>query len=307
VALVYPLCHFPFPYTQRPLTERSPSQVQIVNQRKQDLERRLKLANKEKSNLSAALEESGDKVLLLENLLSEKERELGELVDEVSELRDSSSWLTAELESMINLNEKLASKEEGQSGGQLVSQRKISQLVEQLKEFRVKSRTRLRANEYMLASRRTSGARAKSQGRVGGKRGANSGLHARSLLGELESSDGDGRVGQPATGSGSFEENEVEEAELYGGRMEERASGAAQARWSEDVLLEIYNLLRHFHANLQQRKDGFSTQSSYQQTSSHLYSPNSADDSGISADESEFNGISVANQAATEQPLTISI
>ena len=126
-----------------------------MNKRKQELERRLKSAQNEKSNLVATLDETGDKVLLLENLLNEKDLRIGELAIEISELRDSSSWLSVKLESMISLNERLVGNEDEIGGAKLVelkamSERERGHLVEQLKNLRLKRNSRIKANEMIL-------------------------------------------------------------------------------------------------------------------------------------------------------------
>lgn len=259
------------------------TQIQIVNQRKQDLERRLKLANNDKSNLSAALEESADKTVHLENLLNERDAKLAELIDEVNELRDSSSWLSNELESMISMNEKLAgagSPREPADGEQLAGQRKRSQLIDQLKELRVKNQSRLKANEFMLISRRQAYLAGTSQRQASADRRRK--LRKRrdaSLLEELEST----------TQSGSSSPDN-----------DNSSASNADQEWREEVVLEVYALLRKFQANLQQRRDALlhSSQAySHQANQQHLYSPNSADDSGISADDRKF---------ANSQPLQLS-
>lgn len=263
------------------------TQIQIVNQRKQDLERRLKLANNDKNNLSGALEESGDKLLHLENLLNERDAKLAELLDEVNELRDSSSWLSNELESMISMNEKLAtSRAEGAAldGEQAAGQRKRSQLIDQLKELRLKNQSRLKANEFMLVSRR----QASPGHELGGQVSRPSAAAERrrklkrrrdtSLLEELETT----------TQSGSSSPDNDD------------SSSAADREWREEAAFEVYALLRKFQANLQQRKDALMQSSqAYSATSQqHLYSPNSADDSGISADDRKF--------ATSRQPAKLS-
>lgn len=253
-----------------------------MNQRKQDLERRLKLANSDKSNLSAALEEAGDKILHLENLLNDKEAKLGELANEVHELRDSGSWLANELETMISMNEKLA-QSEAEAEQPLVanSQRKRSQLIDQLKELRLRNQSRLKANEYMLISRRqaingaqTVQAAAAERRRLKRRRDA-------SLLEELESSNGRSSSVSPDS-KNPFDDPDAEQ----------ESSRPKVFEWREEIASEVYALLRRFQANLQQRRDALSQSSSPAsfnavQAGQHLYSPNSTDDSGISADEGE--------------------
>lgn len=265
-------------------------QIQIVNQRKQDLERRLKLANESKSSLSAALEESGDKILLLENLLNDKETKLGDLLAEVNELRDSSSWLSSELELMISLNEKLSMSRVEQAEQMLLNDqaalegspghRKRSQLVEQLRELRLKARSRAKTSEMLEAGRLAAGRSRASrpatvqQRRLLRKRDA-------SLFEELDESS----AGQ-STSNGSSRVESADDDEEDEEEEEEDKKGAETER---SVSEEIYSLLRRFQLALQQRKDGLTaSQNSYSSNAPHLYSPNSTtDDSGISGDDSK--------------------
>lgn len=232
-------------------------------------------------NLSGALEESGDKLMLLENLLNEKDSKLSELVSEVMELRDSSSWLANELESMISLNEKLTSQlndddndyDEGHDNDSrlhlrqlgLASQRKRSQLVEQLKELRLRTQGRLKANEFLTSNNRRhlSGSlrrlrRRQSTAAAAAASLATSGDSA-SLSDELDC-DTTKQVNKPAN-----------------------SDSASESDYQPDELIrEIYALLRRFQAALQLRKDHFQQHQTSQQL---VYSPNSPDDSGISADD----------------------
>lgn len=268
-----------------------------MNQRKQDLERRLKLAQNDKQQLNLALEESGDKILLLENLLNEKDTKLGEILGELNELRDSSSWLSHELETMISLNEKLAGHEDGanQGGGlkdELLaeqSQQKRSQLVEQLKQLRLKNRSRIRASEMFLINRRAE----RSNGDFSGKK--------RRLVGRSQGNN------RPNNSTGSQQRKNrrhspdssnglSHESEDYGDDCEEdnedeaNGDGRSTSGWSSDELAtEIYSLLRKFQSSLQIRKEQFEQQQRQQQANAgkslQLYSPNSTDDSGISGDD----------------------
>lgn len=340
------------------------------------------MAQTDKQKLSAALDESGDKILLLENLLNEKDARLNELIDEVSELRDSSSWLFNELESMLSLNERLAqhSAAEGSdvAGGvgnnhsattttigelEFASQRKRSQLVEQLKELRLKSRSRIKANEFRsinkdsqhqagrttLGDRRrmapttaTSGHRLRRQqirqrrnnGKSGRKMAAtteHSSLYDE--LSELGSSNRPSEMDGRVSSSQDEDDDDYDGYEVYddgddvdsvGGEDNQPSSGEI-LHWSEELALEIYLQLRRFHKTLQMRRDRFLAHSNYgssslstvatvknnadensqspvaviaspttapqngcaHQVAQHLYSPNSTDDSGISADDSK--------------------
>lgn len=254
--------------------------IQIVNQRKQDLERRLKSANNDKSNLSAALDESGDKILLLESLLSEKEGKLGSLLAELNEFRDSSSWLSNELESMISLNEKLLSSEPESEPQrtrladlQSLSERKRSQLVEQLKQLQLRNCSRLKANEFMLLSRRARPESGRSEQTGRGRARRRRRETSASLLEEIESSNGSSNR-SPA---GSLQDAEAEAEE------EAEEEDEEEDEWNERLAGEILSLLGRFRSDLQLRREAFAAQSSQ-----HLYSPNSADDSGISADDSKL-------------------
>lgn len=263
------------------------AQIHVVNQRKQDLERRLKVANSDKSNLNAALDEAGDKILLLEGLIGERDSKLAELLEELSELRDSSSWLSNELESMISLNERLASlQQQQQDSGQqneLASQTKRSQLIESLRELKLKSRIRQRASERLMERRRelvnpsetngsVSGGLMRQQRRVSAQRAVvkRKRKPASSLFDELEN-----------------ETSEVELEDELGLEME--LEDGEQVKLTEQLALELFTLLRQFQLTLQQRKDTFTSlskpQQQLQQQQQQLFSPNSADDSGISADD----------------------
>ena len=279
-----------------------------MNQRKQDLERRLKLANNDKGNLSAALDESGDKLLLLENLLNERDLKLSEMLEEINELRDSSSWLSNELEAMISLNERLAGSSTGNeqqfaangltSGSSDLSslgQRKRSQLVEQLKELRLKQRSRLKASELMLIRRRSEARANSTRTRPRSARRGNVGKKTRrdasSLFDEMEMD------GSSANDSSSPNRSPSSSKHLHGDDYEEEEDDDERedlfplsGDWKEETLGEIFALLIRFQQSLQQRKDSLMSggHGANQSLAPHLYSPNSAtEDSGISADDSE--------------------
>lgn len=292
-----------------------------MNQRKLDLERRLKLANNDKSNLAAALDESGDKILLLEKLLNEKDAKLMELVCEVNELRDSSLWLSNELESMLSLNERLANEQTTGSAGadgiisntitsttaanssdelHNVSQRKRSQLIEQLRELRLKNRSRLRAREFRLLSS-ASGDDATRHNHNNRKLAGDSSRRRRrrrkhfdanssSLFDEIESS------------SNRWSQDDDEDDEENSDEDDEENSNKGdllvEPQRIDEIVAEIYTLLHRFHSNLLLRKEelllttGSGRSSSHHHgkgatpAQQHLYSAsNSPDDSGISADD----------------------
>lgn len=211
-------------------------------------------------------------------------------MEEVNEHRDSSSWLANELEEMISLNEKLAATsddaDQPEAGGAVgsikaLSQRKRSQLVEHLKELRLKNKSRLKASEFMLINRRSvSSHQAAAPGRRRTPRASRSKRDA-SLFDELESSDGPpaGKLPTSMSGYSSQEEEDDDDDE-----SPNRTLGDSE--WSEQIALEVLGLLRKFHAALQHRRDAFLSQSYL--SAGQLSSPNSADDSGISADDSKL-------------------
>lgn len=270
--------------------------------------------------MSAALGDSGDKILLLENLLNEKDGKFNELLEEVNELRDSSSWLSQELESMISLNEKLTNNAQDNltSTSDVLdsfNQRKRSQLIEQLKQLRLKNRSRVKASEFMLLNRRANGINAASsslsatrrspsklvpnQKSISGRRRrANSNKLRQhrdaSLFDELdESTNGtsSSSANRSPTSEGHEEEEEDDDEEddeidnndaFHDGPFR-RDLDPEREPLSEHIALELFTILRKFQAALQQRKDSFTS------NTQHLYSPNSTDDSGISGDDSEYS------------------
>lgn len=256
--------------------------------------------------MSSALDESGDKILLLENLLNERDSKLADLANEINQLRDSSSWLTSELESMINLNEKLA-QADVQDDTRLSqldsdSQSKRSQLVEQLKELRLRSRSRIKASELMLI-----GKRSKNELQVQRRpsSGQNSARLARASRRGLRTR----RIGRPSDSShnvspdsNGYSQDEWEDSSVDEGGLVEL---------EPDIVAEIFVLLGNFASDLQQRKESLNSQHQQQisqspaatavangsitnanTAASNLYnSQNSscAEDSGISTDESKLN------------------
>lgn len=277
------------------------SQVQILNQRKQDLERRLKLAQQDKSNLSHLLEESSDKLMLMESVLNEKDLKLGELVVEANELRDSSSWLSAKLETMVSLNERLAARAPGEPTadalGQL-SERERSHLVEQLKELRLKCRTRVKTNQELLLletaqhRRQLRGAEGKrmswSQWRRLRRSSSGAGRQEANLSEELRNT---------TNSSGSSLGDELDdEADLSGHQHLSGARRRRREKTPDHLLAEISSLLRKFHSNLLHRKESIQLaghsnafQSDNQTSSGQQVA---AADSGISTDEGACLGAS---------------
>lgn len=249
------------------------------------------------------LEESGDKLLLLENLLNEKDSNLTDFLEEMSELRDSSAWLSSELESMISLNERLANDTmldpSGDGNGLEMVRKKRSQLLERLKDLRLKKQSRLKATEFIIMNRATnksisstkqvvktptSGDIQKRRRQVATKR---AGRHQKdgSLFEELN----DSMSRTSPTGSSSAPDGEDEDVDAELNEM------------SEDLLIEIYAQLKMFHNALRLRKESFNNQSNTNSNNNnnnitlmvghqqHLYSPNSTEDSGISGDDSKFD------------------
>uniref|UniRef100_A0A6G1S7G3 Bicaudal D-related protein 1 n=1 Tax=Aceria tosichella TaxID=561515 RepID=A0A6G1S7G3_9ACAR len=243
-------------------------EIQILNQRKQDLERRLKLAQSEKSNLNSTIDELGDKVLVFENLLNEKDLRIGELAIEINELRDSSSWLSARLESMISLNERLVDcvgADTGEHGtanndgsGQVhnlddlrtISERDRSQLVEQLKELRLKKSSRIKANEMILFEadeRRRKSALLNTKLAHGGARRRR---HTRQTMSSpTKLDDDDNNDGRHSSSDLMSDNDELDESQRSAAGL-----NAASDNLS-DMISEIYFILNGFLLALQQRKE----------------------------------------------------
>lgn len=219
------------------------AQIQILSQRKQDLERRLKLLQGEKANLNATIDELGDKLLLLESLLNEKELKTGELAIEINELRDSSSWLSAKLESMISLNERLVGCAGVQTNDltsgehddlKTISERDRSQLVEQLRELRLKRSSRMKANEMILLD--VSERRRKSLMRVNQRRASGK--------------------------SSSQSDDEFGLDDVEGEEQLSMSNGGPNLKQNlSDLMSEIYFMLGNFLAVLQQRRETLQVQS----------------------------------------------
>lgn len=254
------------------------------------------MANADKQELSAALDESSDKLLLFESLLAEKDGKLCELAEEINELRDSSSWLSNELESMISLNEKLASvalaraPDDHEAALYAASERKRAQIVDKLKEMRLRDQSRLKANEYLM--------RASADGRAALKSGRSHQIdrierRSRTTLRADLANSGGSSGGSHSPSSDCYDDgDDDEEADSACSRElsdEERVVSSAQ----------IYVMLRKFHADLQMRKEALQQQQQHQNANKssaaaaaaaqNLYSNSSstaaADDSGISADD----------------------
>lgn len=206
-------------------------------------------------------------MLELESQLADKEAKLDELLDELAELRDSSLWLTNELESMIQLNERLASNQDDEPAPTLFasSSSKRSQLIEQLRDLRVRSRSRVRASELMLAGRQR-----------------------RRSLGAAAKTPDQQRRQTPDLSDGYNSSGGQSESP-----PESEGGSERQFEWTEQVGVEIYTMLRNFLLRLQQRREALQQVAGGQQLAKQhqvLYqSPNSAHDSGISADDSEYS------------------
>lgn len=209
-------------------------------------------------------------------MIAEKDSKVAELIEEINELRDSSSWLSNELEAMISLNEKLAGEESGKVDDlSATSERKRSKLIEQLKDLRLRNKSRVKANEFLLISRHSNGLRSRLNSAKSERKRSSKAKRRRdsSLLNELDAHATQAEQ-QPTTTAGQC----------------------------HDYLLDIYLQLRQFQAALQTRRDTF-VSSSYNQPSHHLYSPNSTDDSGIS-DDSKLNNIELADLCLGAQQAT---
>jgi hypothetical protein len=281
-------------------------QIQILNQRKQDLERRLKLAQSEKSELNSTIDELGDKVLLLENLLNEKDLKIGELANAINELRDSSAWLSARLESMISLNERLVGCVGGEhADGQMhdldelktISERDRSELVEQLKELRLKRISRIKANEMILSEadrrRRKSAAMLAAELENGGRRPSSSpaGVGGRRRRQRL------GRLLRDSPAAHDADDGQLTSSDLMSDDNElDQHNGGQHANDNlSDLISEIYLILNGFLIALQQRKEALQLStgvasgidhSSDHNQQHHHHQHNLNEDSGIgSADE----------------------
>lgn len=240
-------------------------------------------------------------------------------MDELNEHRDSSSWLSNELEEMINLNEKLAATSDDSppldlertiNGGvgsiKALSQRKRSQLVEHLKELRLKNKSRLKANEFMLINRRnivngqrssdarnldhhllTSDRRPRNRSRP--NQSAAKRRRDASLFEEMKSSNGSPANNLHSSLNDSLsqdEDNDDADNDYDVGDDVSLNHALQDSEWTEEVAIEIMGLLRKFHTALQHRRDAFLSQSYL--SAGQLSSPNSADDSGISADDRKY-------------------
>lgn len=211
-------------------------ELQVLARRKQDLERRLKLAQGDQAKLAGRLEEAADKAAILEELLDEKERRLGELALEIGELRDSSGWLSARLESMISLNELLTG---GGAGAELraLSERERSQLAEQLRELRLKRTSRIKAtDELLLRSQRPSQRRK-------GPRGAH---FRRRPAAAAPDADDDGRDGP---------DDEEDGGQYSSGNQADGDEEAAGGALSSDLMSQVFAILSDLQAQLLERKE----------------------------------------------------
>lgn len=249
------------------------------------------MANSDKSNLSAALDEAGDRILLLEGLIGERDSKLAELLEEISELRDSSSWLSNELESMICLNERLAQleghqKEHLNEGSELnqSQQTKRSQLIESLRQLRLKSRVRQRASERLMERRRELAAAVATA--VNGSAVRSSSANGRRAKSKRKRDAASSSLFDEVDDAAAAGDDDDDDDEIELGM--ELDSPAKQL--NEQLACQLFGMLRQFQLSLQQRKETFSMNSGQSQSAKlqqQLFSPNSADDSGISADDCE--------------------
>lgn len=78
-------------------------EIQLLSNRKDELERRLNTINCERNNLNMSLEESGDKIVILEKCINDKDVKLMNQQRELDELRHANTWLINKLDdSMAN-------------------------------------------------------------------------------------------------------------------------------------------------------------------------------------------------------------
>lgn len=278
----------------------------MLNKRKQDLERRLKLAQNEKSNLVATLDETGDKVLLLENLLNEKDLKIGELAIEIGELRDSSSWLSVKLESMISLNERLVGNDDqNETGGhrldelRAMSERERCHLVEQLKDLRLKRNSRIKANEMILQNAAERQRRSLSTNiRLGPSNGHGKRSRTRRQL--LFPGNGKRVSDEDLDGHDDDDyDNESLASDANGDSVASRSpSPLDNLNSTNDLISELFRIFTDLHGSLLQRKErllqaananngtNYNSIGGNNQSSADTNGANLNDDSGIgSADE----------------------
>lgn len=261
-----------------------------MSQRKQDFERRLRVAVEERGQLTGALEESGERLLLLESLLSERDSRIADSELELAELREATSWLSGQLDAMISLNERLATNEAGQrdrlGGGPAAADElelgalndRRSQLIEQLRELRLKTRTRTRATEMKLIGERRLAQQKRRQ--LGASRRPPQRAPGSSSADASDNEFSDSSIDL----AGSSSEAELER----GGRDNKRP------KLTSHLARDIYKLLRDFQRQLEARRAELQwrQQQLTGPNNQHLNGPlsaqssatqSAADDSGISA------------------------
>lgn len=229
------------------------------------MERRLRLASVDKQKLSDLLDESGDKLLELENELAESVARLTKTCDEFNELKDANNWLLNEFEGIIQMNERVANALASELGASSATASELvnkllsgssslprSELVSRLKELRRKQRFNLKAGELMHLSSSSSSSPAASRQRGSRRR----------------------RKLRNTSSASSPELDESDEAE---------AEDGDEGRLRHEAACEIFAMLRKFRFELQHRKETL-VSNAHQQ---HKFTATSADDSGISADEGE--------------------
>lgn len=112
------------------------------------------MVSEERQQVGGALEETAERLLMMESLLCERDSRLRDIECELHELREASSWLSNQLDSMISLNERLASGSEANATANEATSSELddrrSQLIDQLRELRLRTRTRTKATEMKL-------------------------------------------------------------------------------------------------------------------------------------------------------------
>lgn len=230
----------------------------------------------------------------MESLIDERDSKLSDLANEINELRDSSSWLTNELESMISLNEKLASFDAQNIGDNEFGEKsewKRSQLVDQLRELRLRSRSRIKASELILISKRSKkkfenlGRKSSDDEIESGQTGRSRQKRSARIRRRRDVANSTSSRNESPGGDGSSQDVEWDSEDEK-----------QHIEWAE-MIEEVFSLLRNFQSDLQQRKEALQMQQqqlvrSAALANNNLYSSQNssgAEDSGISTDESELN------------------
>lgn len=216
----------------------------------------MRLATDELAQLNGALGESGERILLLETLLAERDSRLRETNFELEELRDATGWLSSQLDSMISLNERLASGGDGSTttgglksatsgdaGSECLDAQDAmgmrSQLIDQLRELRLRTRARTRATEMKLFENRRRGAN-KKRVRINGS--------GSPTIKESER-DGDDSV--------EDDDDQRAETEAETGHDRQKVITTATTIGLDDsssLASSIYKLLKQFQAQLERRR-----------------------------------------------------